>query len=66
MSAGVECAVLNPKIWNESKLKKRNRAMKKDAGSNCQGIKNQLCTAQIAEAGCLVGFLHTDLNQMEM
>jgi len=38
--------------WNELRLKKRNPAMKKDAGNNCQGMKNQRYTALIAAAGC--------------
>lgn len=40
--------------------------MKKDVGSNCQGMKNQRCIVQIAEVGCLADFLRIDLSQTEM
>lgn len=39
--------------------------MKKDAGSNCQDMKNQRFIVRIAAGGYLVVFLITDLNQME-
>jgi len=40
--------------------------MKKGAGSNCQDMESQRFIVRNAAVGCLVGFLHTDLNQMEM
>ena len=40
--------------------------MKKGAGNNCQGMKNQRCIVQIVVVDYLGGFLRTDLNQMGM
>jgi len=40
--------------------------MKKGAGSNYQGMKNQRFIVRIVAVGCLAGFPHIDLNRMEM
>lgn len=81
MSIKFECAVLKYHVlgicsrgnsslkkikqWNELKLKKPNRVMKKGAGSNYLDMKNQPFIVQIAAAGCLADFLRIGLSQME-